>query len=261
MALTLSFNIVEKHGCKDFTVEDTTGIYDATTNTTGWGAPNLAVGDETTVTLDVTEPGATSADQLDVSANLPNTASTKHTVVNTDLGLGATTKLTDGIYEMVYTVSGTFNIGAVSTGSKTFTITGLDRTGYFVAGVQFTVASSTGNDGTYTVVSSTLSGSDTVITVSETIADATADGTISFEAIARKQELFACQAWGCVDTELEKIEVDDCDCLKKESDRALEIATKIRAAQYLAKCGKVNKAKKMMTHITNLCGLKGCSTC
>lgn len=71
-----------------------------------------------------------------------------------------------------------YAITAVSIANKTFTIGG-DQTALIGAGSKITVSGSTGNDGDYNVVSSTLTGGDTVITVVETIADATADGDIA----------------------------------------------------------------------------------
>lgn len=65
----------------------------------------------------------------------------------------------------------------VSTGSKTFTVDD-DFTDSFDEDNTFIVSGSTGNDGTYTVVSVALNSGDTVITVSETIPNATADGNI-----------------------------------------------------------------------------------
>jgi hypothetical protein len=43
MALALAFSVEERNDNKVITVTDTSGIYDAGTNPTGWGAPNPAV--------------------------------------------------------------------------------------------------------------------------------------------------------------------------------------------------------------------------
>lgn len=61
----------------------------------------------------------------------------------------------------------------------TFTIPG-DFTSTFINGVQFTVVGSTGNDGTWTVQSSTLSGGNTVITVTGTISSSVVNGNIVY---------------------------------------------------------------------------------
>lgn len=257
---SLTLNITEKNGCKKFTMEDTVGPYNSTTNPYGWGAPNIDVGDPSTVTLSVLTPSASTAVDVDISSGLPNTTGTEFTILNTDIGLGSTTKLEDGIYSFTYTVSGTFAITAVSTGTPSFSING-DRTGYFTAGVKFDVDSSTSNDGTYTVVSSTYTGGKTVITVGSSIANATADGTISFSLSTTKKVLFTCQAWECVDTKLALVDIDDCDCVVDNAKLPLLIETFIRAAQYAARCGKANKATKIMNYVTRLCTQTGCTNC
>lgn len=73
----------------------------------------------------------------------------------------------------------TYVITGVSIGSSTFTI-GSDITAKLVVGETFTIFGSTANDGTYTIVSFVESSGDTIITVVETIPDATVDGTISY---------------------------------------------------------------------------------
>ena len=69
-------------------------------------------------------------------------------------------------------------IGAVSTGSKTFTITGRDDRLEFAADTTFKVYGSSFNNGTFTVDSVAYTGGNTVITVNEAIRDATVDGKL-----------------------------------------------------------------------------------
>ena len=69
-------------------------------------------------------------------------------------------------------------IGGVDTGAETFTLSGVDATSYFPNGAIFLVDGSTGNDAEWTVSSSSYAASDTVITVTGNITDATVDGTI-----------------------------------------------------------------------------------
>ena len=73
-----------------------------------------------------------------------------------------------------------FDITDVNTGTKTFTVAG-DQTDEIGAADSITVQGSTGNDGTYTVVSSTYvpSTKDTDIVVTEVVPSAVADGTIA----------------------------------------------------------------------------------
>lgn len=69
-------------------------------------------------------------------------------------------------------------INAVDQGTKTFTHNTNDITSEYPTGAAFHISGSTGNDGAYTVVSSAYS-TNTTIVVSETIPDATADGTMA----------------------------------------------------------------------------------
>ena len=72
-----------------------------------------------------------------------------------------------------------YSIDAVSTGSKTFTISDDgDLSSTFPDDRMIQVNNSTGNDAMYTVASTSYSDPDFVITVEETIPDATVDGTI-----------------------------------------------------------------------------------
>ncbi len=73
--------------------------------------------------------------------------------------------------------SSSLAITVVNTGTKTFTVAG-DKTALILAAATIRVAGSTGNDGLYTVVSSTFSVDHTDIVVTQAIPDATADGTI-----------------------------------------------------------------------------------
>ena len=70
-----------------------------------------------------------------------------------------------------------YDITDVLQGSKTFKFL-LDRTEYFLAGDTIEITGSTGNDGTYTVVSSSFGAGKTSVIVQETIPDSTADGDI-----------------------------------------------------------------------------------
>ena len=72
-----------------------------------------------------------------------------------------------------------YSIDAVSTGNKTFTISDDgDLSSVFPDGRLISVHNSTGNDGMYTIDSTVFSSPDFIITVEETIPDATVDGTI-----------------------------------------------------------------------------------
>lgn len=72
----------------------------------------------------------------------------------------------------------TFPINAVNQGTPSFTVTG--DASALVATNTFKVTGSTGNDGTYTVVTAVYGAPNTVITVVEAIPSATADGNIAY---------------------------------------------------------------------------------
>jgi len=74
-----------------------------------------------------------------------------------------------------------YTIAGINITNKTFSLASGDgdKTSTFTAGKFFSVVDSTGNDGSYEVASSTFSGGgQTVITVKETISNATADGSV-----------------------------------------------------------------------------------
>ena len=87
----------------------------------------------------------------------------------------------DGLYTIVSATEDTINrnlpIIGVNQLDKEFTADG-DYV-YLIEGDEITISGSTGNDGTYTIASLTLSGGDTIIEVEEVIPDATIDGNIS----------------------------------------------------------------------------------
>lgn len=79
-------------------------------------------------------------------------------------------------------------ISAVNQVDKEFTLSG-DVVNFFRAGDIIRVDNSTGNDGLYTVVSSTLAGTDTAVEVSEAIPSATADGDIFRQTIKNPETI------------------------------------------------------------------------
>jgi len=70
-----------------------------------------------------------------------------------------------------------YAVTAVSTGAKKFTVAG-DHAADFPTGYHLTVAGSTANDSTYTVVSATLVGGNTEVVVSEAVPSSVADGDL-----------------------------------------------------------------------------------
>ena len=112
MALVLDFTICENSTCDGFTFKDITGIYNVTTNPTGWGAPNDTLADVTTpVTLDITLPNGTTTYSIDLTTTSPtfpvNQAPDELEVDMSSMGGSAGDKIPDGIYTFVYTVTTT----------------------------------------------------------------------------------------------------------------------------------------------------------
>lgn len=149
MALGLSLSISQSNDATYLTVTDNTGVYDAVTNDTGWGAPNEVVTDivaSTTTTalklhalLDITvtdkEGDSTTYDQInlydhDSSGPFADVTDLTWTIDAADLiasstAMGLSTdRLTDGIYEITYTVQDANTAVAVDTYSVTILVDG-----------------------------------------------------------------------------------------------------------------------------------------
>lgn len=111
MSLKLNFDICQSSSCKWFSFKETTGIYDADTNETGWGTPNPEVGDyapgvNSDATLTVTIPGVTDPVGIDISDYFPSQDNTfSINITNEDLGLDAGASLPNGIYKFVYSLT------------------------------------------------------------------------------------------------------------------------------------------------------------
>lgn len=85
----------------------------------------------------------------------------------------------EGAYGSTYTIQITKAIAGVTSGAGgSFEISG-DRVDDILAVGTFTVSGSTGNDGTYTVVSASFNGTETIIVVAN-VPDATVDGDLSY---------------------------------------------------------------------------------
>lgn len=260
MAISLKLSVTQADNCKSFTVEDATGAY-AVTNTGGYGAPNFATTDVTASTIKFTKFNTSDTYSINTYSTLPNTSGTVFTINNTDVGYSASGAIPDGVYTIAYTLTGHFNITAVSTSQKTFTVSG-DKSTVFSVGDTFTVTSSANNNGTYTItaITSIGGGASTKFTVSETIASNTVDGQINFSFTTSIYVTFFCTADGCMLSKLNDIDVTDCDeC--KDLTLLMKIETFLMAARYAARCGKPNKAQRLIDYLTTLCGLKPCTNC
>ena len=108
MALTLAFKIELSSDAVTLTIIDKTGAYSGL-NTGGFGSPNPEIADATTATIKIAKRNSdgTFGTETTVSAysTLPSNSAGEFNISATT-GIGAAT-YTDGIYRLIYTVTGT----------------------------------------------------------------------------------------------------------------------------------------------------------
>lgn len=118
MAITLKYCITESDDATSFSVKETTGIYDVSTNPTGWGSPNPTIGSATaaTITLSQLTDAATNTytDAVTVSVypTLPNVTETEVVVTAEDFDYGTDATFPDAVYKIIYSV--TSNAGSIT---------------------------------------------------------------------------------------------------------------------------------------------------
>lgn len=111
MAITLKYCITQSDDAKSFSTLEKTGVYDASTNTGGWGAPNPTIASATaaTVTLSQLTDAATStyttAVTVSVYPTLPNTTETAVVLTAQNFGYGNDSKFPDAVYKITYAVT------------------------------------------------------------------------------------------------------------------------------------------------------------
>jgi hypothetical protein len=104
MALSLSFNICTKSGCKSLVFTETTGVY-SIVNTTGYGDPNPLTTEFSSATLVLTFNDIDYTFDL-TSSNFPTSDdNVVFEILPSDIG--QTDVITDGIYYFKYTITGT----------------------------------------------------------------------------------------------------------------------------------------------------------
>lgn len=104
MALVPTINVCVKTACSVLTFKETTGVYNVTTNTGGYGSPNpLTTGPWTSVILTVIPPDGISYN-IDLSTHgFPsNNQDFEYTIPMSDIG--NRTKIEDGYWQFVYTI-------------------------------------------------------------------------------------------------------------------------------------------------------------
>jgi hypothetical protein len=109
---------IKNNGCSAIILNETTGVYDVNLNPTGYGAPNIAVGDVTETHIYVTMPDGTVIDILNPTGLPTSDESLEYEITAAALD---ETLITDGLYIIEYTV--TDGITVYSTGTKYFLYT------------------------------------------------------------------------------------------------------------------------------------------
>lgn len=103
--LSLKFDLCVTDACTQIRFTETTGFY-STTNTGGWGAPNITLGDVVTATLAITPYGSTTTYTIDVEATSLFPTDNASFTYNIPLSLiGNPTSIVDGQWLFVYTVT------------------------------------------------------------------------------------------------------------------------------------------------------------
>ena len=261
---TLREEVIQAADCLSFTVEDTTGQYNATTNPTGYDAPNIDIADVTAAVIDVTKYGTSTTYSINASPTFPTlTAGTTVTIANTDLGLTATDVIPDGVYLIDYYITAIYVISATNSGASSITIS-YNATGVFGAGDSIEITSGPATIlGTYTVVSSSYNGVSTTIIVSQAIVTTGSVGAqLQIIRHASQYELFFCNGRACLYDKLLAIESTDClECSDAKVNFLAKINTFLMAARYAALCGKPNKATVILNYLSELCAMTDCTTC
>lgn len=107
MALSPKAKLCFIHNCTELTPYDITGAYNASTNTTGWGSPNLTLAGVTSAILTVTLPSGDSED-FDLTTTVQGATIVDGQFLLTTLtpnSFGSSLeKFPDGIYELEYNI-------------------------------------------------------------------------------------------------------------------------------------------------------------
>jgi hypothetical protein len=113
MPLKLSLRI-ELSGSNKILVFDDTGVYNASSNPTGWNGSNPQLANATAFSIVVKRPDSTTFEvsssssmqkTFDAFNTLPSLNGLPFTILNTDLGLASTDTIPDGEYEFNATVT------------------------------------------------------------------------------------------------------------------------------------------------------------
>jgi len=117
MALVLlQGNVCQPINCSSIFFSDGTGAYNASTNTTGWGSPNLATSAVTETHIIITMPDGTTIIDIENPTGLPTSDTTVEYEIAISVIDSARTTVEDGLYAIEYTV--TDGVTTYTTGKK-----------------------------------------------------------------------------------------------------------------------------------------------
>jgi hypothetical protein len=99
LALKTNFTYRQSADVKTLYIYDTTGVYNATTNPTGWGGGgNPTVGNAISDKISIQKVGSNTIYEISMYATLPNTNDTPFAIDSSMLGLGPNVEIPDGQY-------------------------------------------------------------------------------------------------------------------------------------------------------------------
>ena len=108
MGLTLNIDVVENQYADEAVFTETTGAYNLSANSGGWGVPNATLASVSSAVLTIKDLDDTTLGTIDFSpfTDFPTDDETiEYTIVPTDMGM--TDKFTSGIYIFSYDVTAT----------------------------------------------------------------------------------------------------------------------------------------------------------
>ncbi len=122
MSLLLKFSVCSSCNCSEIDFSELTGVYNASTNTTGYGTPNPDPEDFIFSSITITDPNGIE-NTIDTSeVGLPTDDTSFGYTITSDALYGLTdSKFIDGIYTLVYTIED--NVGTTYTQTGYFGIT------------------------------------------------------------------------------------------------------------------------------------------
>lgn len=99
MALKTNFTYRQSADVKTLYIYDTTGVYNATTNPTGWGGGgNPTIANATGDKISIQKVGSNTIYEIQMYATLPNTIDAPFPIDSSMLGLGSNVEIPDGQY-------------------------------------------------------------------------------------------------------------------------------------------------------------------